>query len=58
MYLVIVRPDKYKYVKLPMTDDLFWRRIENLKRAMITAEDLEFRLIYYYQMLELMKDAP
>jgi len=58
MYLVIVRPDKYKYVKLPMTDDLFWRRIENLKRAMITAEDLEFRLIYYYKMLELMKDAP
>jgi hypothetical protein len=58
MYLVIVRPDRYKYVKLPMTDDLFWRRIENLKRAMITAEDLEFRLIYYYKMLELMKDAP
>ena len=58
MYLLIVRPDKYKYVKLPMTDDLFWRRIENLKRAMITAEDLEFRLIYYYKMLELMKDAP
>ena len=58
MYLVIVRPDKYKYVKLPMTDNLFWRRIENLKRAMITAEDLEFRLIYYYKMLELMKDAP
>ena len=58
MYLVIVRPDKYKYVKLPMTDDLFWRRVENLKRAMITAEDLEFRLIYYYKMLELMKDAP
>ena len=58
MYLVIVRPDKYEYVKSPMTDDLFWRRVENLKRAMITAEDLEFRLIYYYKMLELMKDAP
>tara|TARA_R100001594_G_scaffold12090_1_gene27014 strand:+ start:31 stop:234 length:204 start_codon:yes stop_codon:yes gene_type:complete len=58
MYLVIVRPDKYKYVKLPMTAELFWRRVDNLKRAMITAEDLEFRLIYYYQMLELMKDAP
>jgi len=58
MYLVIVRPDKYEYVKSPMTDDLFWRRVENLKRAMITAEDLEFRLIFYYQMLELMKDAP
>jgi hypothetical protein len=58
MYLVIVRPDKYNYVKLPMTDELFWRRVENLKRAMLTAEDLEFRLIFYYQMLQLMKDAP
>ena len=56
--LVIIRPDLYEYSALPMTDDLFWRRIENLKRAMITAEDLEFRLIYYYKMLELMKDAP
>ena len=58
MQLILIRPDKYKYVKLPMTDDLFWRRVENLKRAMITAEDLEFRLIFYYQMLQLMKDAP
>tara|TARA_R110002012_G_C11388580_1_gene584242 strand:+ start:219 stop:401 length:183 start_codon:yes stop_codon:yes gene_type:complete len=56
--LILIRPDRYNYVKLPMTDELFWRRVENLKRAMITAEDLEFRLIFYYQMLELMKDAP
>ena len=55
---IIIRPDRYNYVNLPMTDELFWRRVENLKRAMITAEDLEFRLIFYYQMLELMKDAP
>ena len=55
---IIVRPDRYNYVKLPMTDELFWRRVENLKRAMLTAEDLEFRLIFYYKMLELMKDAP
>ena len=55
---IIVRPDRYNYIKLPMTDELFWRRVENLKRAMITAEDLEFRLIFYYKMLELMKDAP
>ena len=58
MQLILVRPDNYKYVKLPMTDALFWRRVENLRRAMLTAEDLEFRLIFYYQMLELMKDAP
>ena len=55
---IIVRPDRYNYVKLPMTDELFWRRVENLKRAMLTAEDLEFRLIFYYQMLQLMKEAP
>ena len=58
MHIIIVRPDRYNYVKLPMTDELFWRRVENLKRAMLTAEDLEFRLIFYYQMLQLMKDAP
>ena len=56
--LVIVRPDKYTYTKLPMTDSLFWRRVENLQRAMLTAQDFEFRLIYYNQMLELMKDVP
>ena len=56
--LVIVRPDKYTYTKLPMTDSLFWRRVENLRRAMLTAQDFEFRLIYYNQMLELMKDVP
>jgi hypothetical protein len=58
MQLILVRPDRYNYVRLPMTDELFWRRVENLRRAMLTAEDLEFRLIYYYQMLELMKEAP
>ena len=58
MQLIIIRPDNYNYVKLPMTEELFWRRVENLKRAMLTAEDLEFRLIFYYKMLELMKDAP
>ena len=55
---IIVRPDRYNNIKLPMTDELIWRRVENLKRAMLTAEDLEFRLIFYYQMLQLMKDAP
>ena len=58
MQLILIRPDRYNYVKLPMTDELFWRRVENLKRSMLTAEDLEFRRIFYYQMLHLMKDAP
>ena len=56
--LVIVRPDLYDYHELPMTDELFWRRIENLRRAALTAEDFEFRLLYYNQMLELMKRHP
>ncbi len=56
--LVIVRPDLYDYHELPMTDELFWRRIENLRRAALTAEDFEFRLLYYNQMVELMKRCP
>ena len=51
--LVIVRPDLYEYTTLPMTDDLFWRRVENLRRAALTAENFEFRLLYYNQMMEL-----
>jgi hypothetical protein len=58
MQLILVRPDRYSYVKLPMTDSLFWRRVENLRRAMLTAQDFEFRLIYYNQMIELMKESP
>ena len=56
--LVIIRPDLYEYHALPMTDELFWRRIENLRRAALTAEDFEFRLLYYNQMVELMKRCP
>ena len=58
MQLILIRPDRYNYVKLPMTDSLFWRRVENLRRAMLTAHYFEFRLIYYNQMIELMKEAP
>jgi hypothetical protein len=56
--LIIIRPDLYEYHALPMTDELFWRRIENLRRAALTAEDFEFRLLYYNQMMELMKRCP
>jgi hypothetical protein len=48
--LAIIRPDLYEYHALPMTDELFWRRIENLRRAALTAESFEFRLLYYNQM--------
>jgi hypothetical protein len=56
--LEIIRPDLYEYTALPMTDELFWRRIENLRRAALTAESFEFRLLYYNQMMELMKRCP
>jgi hypothetical protein len=56
--LAIIRPDLYEYHALPMTDELFWRRIENLRRAALTAESFEFRLLYYNQMMELMKRCP
>ena len=56
--IVLVRPDLYEYTALPMTDELLWRRIENLRRAALTAEDFEFRLLYYNQMTELMKRCP
>ena len=55
---VLVRLDLYEYHALPMTDDLFWRRVENLRRAALTAESFEFRLLYYNQMMELMKRCP
>ena len=56
--LAIIRSDLYEYHALPMTDELFWRRIENLRRAALTAESFEFRLLYYNQMMELMKRCP
>ncbi len=56
--IFLIRPDLYEYTPLPMTDDLFWRRVENLRRAALTAENFEFRLMFYNQMLELMKEAP
>ena len=56
--IFLIRPDLYEYTPLPMTDDLFWRRVENLRRAALLAENFEFRLLFYNQMLELMKQTP
>ena len=56
--IFLIRPDLYEYTPLPMTDDLFWRRVENLRRAALLAENFEFRLMFYNQMLELMKEIP
>ena len=46
------------YKPLPMTPELFARRQDNLVYAMITAEDVEMRWIYYYKLKELSRYVP
>jgi hypothetical protein len=46
------------YRPLPMTPELFARRQDNLVYAMITAEDVEMRWIYYYKLKELSRYVP
>ena len=46
------------YVSVPMTESLFWNRVGNLRNAMLTAEDFEFRLLYFHKLQELMKFVP
>ena len=46
------------YVSVPMTENLFWNRVGWLRNAMITAEDFEFRLLYFHKLQELMKFVP
>ena len=46
------------YVSVPMTENLFWNRVGLLRNAMLTAEDFEFRLLYFHKLQELMKFVP
>ena len=46
------------YVSVPMTESLFWNRVGYLRNAMITAEDFEFRLLYFNKLQELMRFVP
>jgi len=46
------------YVSVPMTESLFWNRVSNLRNAMLTAEDFEFRLLYFHKLQELMRFVP
>jgi len=46
------------YTPLPMTVGLFWKRIGFLRRAMLEAEDFQFRLIFFHKLEELMKRVP
>jgi hypothetical protein len=53
---VIVKIGKYE--SLPMTDVLFWNRVGWLQRAMLMAEDFEFRLIYFHKLQDMMRNVP
>ncbi len=46
------------YQPLPMTEELFLKRQQNLINAMLGAEDIEFRIIFFHKLQELMHLAP
>ena len=46
------------YISLPMTEQLFWRRVGWLQQAMLMAEDFEFRVMWYHKLQELMRNSP
>ena len=47
-----------KYESLPMTEVLFWNRVGWLQRAMLLADDFEFRLIYFHKLQDMMRSVP
>jgi hypothetical protein len=46
------------YVSVPMTESYFGIRVGLLRNAMLTAEDFEFRLLYFNKLQELMRFVP
>ena len=53
---IVVYTGKYK--SLPMTEELFWNRVDNLRKAMLEAEDVQFRILFYWKLQEMMKNVP
>ena len=47
-----------EYQSLPMTESLFWNRVDSLKKALLNSEDFEFRLMWYHKLQELLKQVP
>ena len=47
-----------EYTPLPMTEQMFWRRIGWLQQAMIRAENFEFRVLWFNKLQDLMKLQP
>jgi len=46
------------YKSLPMTEELFLRRQQHLINAMLGAEDIQFRIMFYWKLIELMRSVP
>ena len=57
---MLMLQNKIKVVRvlIKMTEELFWNRVGWLRHAMITAEDFEFRLLWYWKLQELMRLQP
>jgi hypothetical protein len=46
-------------VQIKMTkEQLFWNRVGWLRHAMITAEDFEFRILWYWKLQDLLRRIP
>ena len=56
--LMLQKWTKVVWVQIKMTEELFWNRVGWLRHAMITAEDFEFRLLWYWKLQELMRLQP
>ena len=46
------------HISVPMSENLFWNRVGWLRHAMLTAENFEFRLLYFHKLQDLMKFVP
>ena len=46
------------HISVPMSEVLFWNRVGWLRHAMLTAENFEFRLLYFHKLQDLMKFVP
>ena len=47
-----------EYKPLPMTEELFLRRQQHLINAMLSADDIQFRIMFYWKLIELMRRVP
>ena len=57
--LMLQKWTKVVRVQIKMTkEQLFWNRVGWLRHAMITAEDFEFRILWYWKLQDLLRRIP